>query len=342
MANSEDIYIERPLRVGVFGEFSAGKSTLLNSLLNTHAQATGVSPTTQQISIIRDSRISTSVARGMIVIPRNFPLLRDGVELWDTPGTNSEYLEHSRLALLAAGDVDLALILVPGPEGVTRSALSMYERICEIRSGRSLPGPWVLITKWDRIETDDPEERAEVDAEIITTVEEKLRGFERWFRIDGRNLSTLDGPSLVENLQRKAKEWSTMQLVKEVKASNRHKLKREVALEQDWRTIVPQHLCSPELTQLLAEWEGFCRLSRVRRRRLRWRAVLGTPIEAVEGFMLWKTQMYGRIASWRFLPLVARALDRAKRRRKSVNELVRSMLEFAIGEEATREMMGGK
>jgi GTPase SAR1 family protein len=316
--------------VGVFGEFSAGKSSLLNSLLGSLTQATGVRPTTQHISVIRDARIVGAPGTSAHLIPHQSALLRAGLELWDTPGPNSENAQHTKLALDAAAQVELALILVPAVEGTTRSLVELYSRIRLIRTAAQKSPPWLVLTKWDRIEADDAEERAEVETEIIASVEARLPGYERWFRVDGRRLDLLDGPALLTDLRRRGLKWSRDRLVLEVRQTQQHMLKREVALEREWRARVPAGFQSPALDQVMLEWASHCKAARVRRRKLWWRAVLGTPGEVKLRAERWWENLYTVFADYRIGPMVDRALARGKVLRRIVHKVCARILVVAL------------
>ncbi len=308
--DAQEVWIDRPLRVGVFGEFSAGKSSLLNSLLGSLTQATGVRPTTQHISIIRDARIMGTPGTNAQVIPHESALLRAGLELWDTPGPNSENAQHTKLALDAAAQVELALILVPAVEGTTRSLVELYSRIRLIRTAAQKSPPWLVLTKWDRIEADDEAELAEVGAEIIAGIETRLPGYERWFRVDSRRLDLLDGPALMTDLWRRGLKWSRDRLVLEVRQTQQHMLKREVALGREWRSKVPAGFDSPALDQVMVEWAAHCKAALVRRRWLWWRAVLGTPGEVRDRAERWWMWVFGAVQEHRLGPVLARAAAR--------------------------------
>lgn len=333
MDEADGVWIERPLRVGVFGEFSAGKSSLLNSLLGTTTQATGVRPTTQHISIIRDARIVGPVPEGANCVQHDSALVRAGIELWDTPGPNSETAQHTRLALDAAAQVELALILVPAVEGVTRSLLDLYRRVKQIRSAAKLPPPWLLLTKWDRIEAEDDDEREEVEAEIVASVDERLPGYERWFRVDCRRLDQLDGSALLTDLRRRGLSWSRDRLVKEVRQTHQHLLKREVALQRDWQVKVPAGFQSPGLMQVMVEWEAHCQAALARRSSRQWRALLGTPGEVAERIQLWFVRLTGWSGTHRWGPVVSRSRARGGALLITVDSTVKSMADFALQNE---------
>ncbi|MBL8618539.1 MAG: dynamin family protein [Deltaproteobacteria bacterium] len=341
MDDVQEVWIERPLRVGVFGEFSAGKSSLLNSLLGSLTQATGVRPTTQHISIIRDARIVGAPGTSAQLVPHQSALLRAGLELWDTPGPNSENAQHTKLALDAAAQVELALILVPAVEGTTRSLVELYNRIRLIRTASQKSPPWLILTKWDRIVADDAEELAEVGAEIISSVEARLPGYERWFRVDGRRLDLLDGPALLTDLRRRGLKWSRDRLVLEVRQTQQHMLKREVALEREWRSKVPAGFESPALEQVMLEWASHCKAALVRRRRLWWRAVLGTPGEAKGRAECWWSWVFSVAEKHRLRPVFARAAARGRAVRESVGALASGFVEFAVGVESMKSPYEG-
>lgn len=137
--------VDRPLRVAVVGEFSAGKSSFVNALAQGDVAAVGVTPTTATLNLLRfgpDGARVVFVDGRTLALPREsvvpfltslsdsnpaatgvtaagirqveifapLPLLRT-IEILDTPGLNSVRPEHEALAREALVEAD-ALIWV--------------------------------------------------------------------------------------------------------------------------------------------------------------------------------------------------------------------------------------
>ena len=97
------------LAIGFFGEFNAGKSSLLNSLVGRAVQDVDVRPTTARICALVDPQAPVGRTNGAQRVEVRSPWLRWGVQLWDTPGWNAEDASHATWAEQAAREIGAAV-----------------------------------------------------------------------------------------------------------------------------------------------------------------------------------------------------------------------------------------
>lgn len=102
--------------VVIVGEFNAGKSTFINSLLGDDLLPTGITPTTEVIE-----RISYGEKKGLKSDADEQNLIREwqhpntggpGVVIVDTPGTGSVFAKHERIAKSFLSRSDLVLFVL--------------------------------------------------------------------------------------------------------------------------------------------------------------------------------------------------------------------------------------
>lgn len=170
--------------VAVVGEFSRGKSTLVNALLGREAIPTGATPTTQApIHVIGGARdaVLTVVGGqrrayplteagwddlerdlgeqeiGSVVVHSTCPLLAGGdLELVDTPGVNSQLANDITYADRAIVSCDCAILAVSAVSPVSELERSLLE---EHLVGRRVPRVMMVLTMLDLVA---PEGRASV------------------------------------------------------------------------------------------------------------------------------------------------------------------------------------
>lgn len=163
--------------VAVVGEFSRGKSTLVNSLLGREAIPTGATPTTQvPIHVIGGERDALLVAMGggrrtyplteagwdelerdmdarelgSVVVRSTCPLLSGGdLELVDTPGVNSQLANDITYADRAIVSCDCAILAVSAVSPVSELERSLLE---EHLVGRSVPRVMMVLTMLDLVD----------------------------------------------------------------------------------------------------------------------------------------------------------------------------------------------
>ncbi len=114
----------------VVGEFNAGKSALINSILGTELLREGVTPTTSRIQLItwgeQHSRSTVGPAMDRVTVPA--PLLRE-VEIVDTPGTNALDREHEAITARFVPRSDLVLFITSADRPFSESERQFLEDI---------------------------------------------------------------------------------------------------------------------------------------------------------------------------------------------------------------------
>lgn len=142
----------------VVGEYNAGKSTLLNSLLGMQVMPEGVTPTTDKVTVLTwGEEVGESVI-GEELVQRTAPVdvLRE-ISIVDTPGTNAIIRRHQELTERFVPRADLILFVTSADRPFTESERQFLELI--MSWGKKVT---VLINKIDILET--PEERERVVA----------------------------------------------------------------------------------------------------------------------------------------------------------------------------------
>lgn len=162
--------LESPLSIAIVGEFNAGKSTLLNALLEEDLLPVGVLPTTAHTGIVRfgprrAARVywtekqpeevtfeeaSSSMKDNAAQIQRvdfmfPHPVLR-AVEFWDTPGFNALEERHEQVASQALTRAEAILWVMDANQVLSATEL---DRIDSVRLGAERL--IVVINKIDRL-----------------------------------------------------------------------------------------------------------------------------------------------------------------------------------------------
>jgi small GTP-binding protein len=114
----------------VVGEFNAGKSALLNTLLGARVLAEGVTPTTAAITLVRHGEQEAEEWRGEAFLERRLPndALRD-LAVVDTPGTNAILRRHEELTREFVPRADLVLFVTSADRPFTESERELLEQI---------------------------------------------------------------------------------------------------------------------------------------------------------------------------------------------------------------------
>ncbi|WP_431676870.1 dynamin family protein [Kitasatospora sp. KL5] len=187
LAEARDILAADRLRPVVLGEFKAGKSSLLNALLDDTGEppllpeaeeiATSVAASVsygdqETIEILRDTDDGTpglrvdrrglrehgtehgnpENRRGVLSvhIRTPSPLLRPGLTLVDTPGLGGPYLGHNAATLAALPGADAVMLVLDSSQPVLRSHLETVRRAASAVSATDTPGAlFFVLTKTD-------------------------------------------------------------------------------------------------------------------------------------------------------------------------------------------------
>lgn len=114
----------------VVGEFNAGKSALINSLLGAPLLEEGVTPTTTSINLLHYGEAGAErwLSRHVLEREYNAPILRD-VAVVDTPGTNAVLREHQVLTEQFVPRSDLVLFVTSADRPFTESERAFLEAI---------------------------------------------------------------------------------------------------------------------------------------------------------------------------------------------------------------------
>lgn len=114
----------------VVGEFNAGKSALVNALLDAEILPEGVTPTTAQITVVRfgDQAASGVDEEGVMHVTAPVDILRE-LHLVDTPGTNAVLREHEAVTRRFVPRADLILFVTSADRPFAESERAFLERI---------------------------------------------------------------------------------------------------------------------------------------------------------------------------------------------------------------------
>ncbi len=147
------------------GEFNAGKSSLLNTLLGERVMPEGVTPTTDRITIVSYGEEAKDVEESGFIVRRQYPadILRD-LALVDTPGTNAIIRKHQELTERFIPRSDLVLFVTSADRPFTETERRFLELI----------GSWgkkivIVVNKIDILEDE------EAKAKVLDFVKEHAR-----------------------------------------------------------------------------------------------------------------------------------------------------------------------
>ncbi|MBK6768749.1 MAG: dynamin family protein [Ardenticatenales bacterium] len=143
------------LLVVVVGEFNAGKSALINTLLGGPYLAEGVTPTTAEVQwLVFGDAAEARVAGDVLWRPLPAPRLRE-LAIIDTPGTNAVLREHERLTREFVPRADIVVFVTSADRPFPESERDLMSLIHAWRR-RTV----VVVNKIDLVRTDA--ERAEI------------------------------------------------------------------------------------------------------------------------------------------------------------------------------------
>lgn len=149
--NINDLFL-----IVVVGEFNAGKSTFINSLLGDSYLQDGVLPTTSRISIIRKLKNKNDISQ-QLKKPENISLEEvdeislpiswlENIAIVDTPGTNAIISKHEELTQKFIPRSDLVLFLTSAERPITESEGLFLNKIAQW--GRKII---IIVNKMDII-----------------------------------------------------------------------------------------------------------------------------------------------------------------------------------------------
>ena len=151
------------LLVVVVGEFNAGKSALINTLLGGPYLAEGVTPTTAEVQwLVFGEAEEARVAGDVLWRPLPAPRLRE-LAIIDTPGTNAVLREHERLTREFVPRADIVVFVTSADRPFPESERNLMALIHAWRR-RTV----VVVNKIDLVRTDA--ERAEILAFVAAQV----------------------------------------------------------------------------------------------------------------------------------------------------------------------------
>ncbi len=106
----------------IVGEFNSGKSTFINALLGARVLPEGVTPTTDQITLLRYGDQPQDNLREAFLLERSYPadVLRQ-LTIVDTPGTNAVIRRHEELTRDFIPRADLVLFMTSADRPFTES-----------------------------------------------------------------------------------------------------------------------------------------------------------------------------------------------------------------------------
>jgi len=135
--------------VVVAGEYNSGKTAFINTLLGDSFLETGITPTTDMITVLKygDSQQKKIIEPGKSLIELPVLLLKD-VHIVDTPGTNAILREHESLTTDFIPRSDIVIFITSVDRPFTESERGFLEKI--IKWGKKII---FVINKIDIIES---------------------------------------------------------------------------------------------------------------------------------------------------------------------------------------------
>jgi small GTP-binding protein len=114
----------------VVGEFNSGKSAFINALLGQSLLKEGVTPTTQEVQVLRFGEEPRQEAKedSVVYISQPIPLLEE-INVVDTPGTNAVIREHERITQDFVPRSDLVMFVTSADRPFTESERIFLEQI---------------------------------------------------------------------------------------------------------------------------------------------------------------------------------------------------------------------
>nr|MDQ3387055.1 dynamin family protein [Actinomycetota bacterium] len=125
LADTEELFM-----LVIVGEFNAGKSAFTNALLGEALSPEGITPTTDEVLILKYGAQASERRRQEGVLEKAFPndVLRE-VSVVDTPGTNAVIRHHEELSRAFVPRSDLVLFVTSAQRPFTESERAYLEVI---------------------------------------------------------------------------------------------------------------------------------------------------------------------------------------------------------------------
>jgi small GTP-binding protein len=159
--------LTKKFTVAALGAFSAGKSTLINSLVGQQVCEVGIKPTTSDVSYI------------------TVPWATGAWEIVDTPGLDAlEDENHKVECLTMARRADMALLIVNARQALRESELPLIEEFT-----KSNPEVAVVVNYWNFVES--PEDQSECLRHVENTLYRLMPGANSLpiFQVDARDMA---------------------------------------------------------------------------------------------------------------------------------------------------------
>ncbi|MCS5642670.1 MAG: dynamin family protein, partial [Dehalococcoidia bacterium] len=171
--------VQQPLRVALLGEFSSGKSRLVNAILGKNILSTGIVPVTRSVTRIvysEEIHVTVCYADGTetnvaldelkpftderqnkegvsdvveVILGHPTPLLKK-VELWDTPGFNSNNQLHDEVASQLLLEADAVLWIIAAHQVGSRTESKLLQTV-QRAQGKVV----AVLNQTDRLNGDD-------------------------------------------------------------------------------------------------------------------------------------------------------------------------------------------
>lgn len=127
--------LENLFSIVFIGEFSTGKSTIINALLGNNILPTGITPTTDKITILRYGSVKEEYEENgnhYISIPEE---RLKGVFIVDTPGTNVTLEQHEQITHRFIPKADIVFFVIGAERAVTGSEVKLIRFIKVYKRG---------------------------------------------------------------------------------------------------------------------------------------------------------------------------------------------------------------
>jgi len=163
------VQLDELFLIVIAGEYNSGKTAFINTLLGDSFLKTGITPTTDKITILGygDSQREQIIEPGKSSIELPVPFLRD-IRIVDTPGTNAILRKHESLTTDFIPRSDIVIFVTSVDRPFTESERGFLEKI--MRWGKKII---FVINKIDIVENE--EDLLEV-VDFVSTNAQKLLG----------------------------------------------------------------------------------------------------------------------------------------------------------------------